>query len=99
MDYELIPLDEKDPAYDRTPFLNYARARRTDKEERDPLVGDWVHFWTGDACWAALVAKDELYSVWLSCVAPGETSWRPVREVPHSEDKVTLSWHWPCGGH
>lgn len=69
MDYELIPLDEKDPAYDRTPFLSYARARRTDKEERDAIVGDVVHFWTNShhGCRAAIVteahfAVDESYS-------------------------------------
>lgn len=98
MDYELIKPDEKD-AYDPAPFISYARARRTDKAERDPIVGDWVHFWTGEECWAALVTKDELATVRLSCVAPGETSWRPVRDVFHSETKAECSWHWPCGGH
>ncbi|WP_327719870.1 hypothetical protein OG381_34345 [Streptomyces sp. NBC_00490] len=99
MDYELIKPDEQD-RYDPAPFLNYARARRTDKDERDPDVGDWVHYWTGDECWAALVTRDDLFSVWLSCVAPGETSLRPVRDVPHIEGtKAQGSWHWPCGGH
>jgi hypothetical protein len=99
VDFELIKPDAQGK-YDPAPFLNYARARRTDKAERDPLIGDWVHFWTGDGCWAAVVTKDDLDTVWLSCIAPGETSWRPVRGVPHIEDgKAQGSWHWPCGGH
>lgn len=96
MDFELIKPDEQD----QTPFLNYARLRQTEKQDRDPLVGDWVHFWTGEACWPAVVTQDDLDTVWLSCIAPGETSWRPARDVPHIEDKAEgCSWHWPCGGH
>lgn len=94
MDYELIKTDGT------AGFLNYARARQLSKAERDPLVGDWVHFWTGEACWPAVVTRDDLNTVWLSCIAPGETSWRPVQDVPHIEDvKAQGSWHWPCGGH
>jgi hypothetical protein len=101
VDYELIPLDEKDPAYNRTPFLSYARARRTDKEERDPDVGDSVHFWdmVEARCRAAVVTQDDLRTVWLNYLMPGETSWRCVRDVPHDETKTGPSWHWPCGGH
>lgn len=97
MEYELIKDDERD-AYPVAPFLNYARARRTDKEERDPLVGDTVHFWNGEHCWVAVVTQDDLFSVWLSCMAPGETSLRPVRDVSHDESKAENTWHWPCGG-
>lgn len=98
MDYELIEPDSQDK-YDPAPFLSYARLRSTELAERDPDVGDTVHFWTGDACWAAVVTRDDLDTVSLSCIAPGETSWRPVRAVPHIEGtKAQGSWHWPCGG-
>lgn len=95
MDYQMI----NDDAYDVTPFLSYARQRSADRAERDPIVGDTVHFWDGERCLAAFVTQDDLYTVWLSCLAPGETSVRPVRDVRHDESKGTASWHWPCGGH
>ena len=100
MDYELIPLDEKDPAYNRTPFLNYARARRTDKEDRDPDVGDVVHFWdmVDAQCRAATVTQDDLTTVWLTYMIPGVPTPCCVREVPHDETKTGPGWHWPCGG-
>ena len=99
MDYELIKPDAQDK-YDSASFLNYARARRTDKEERDAVIGDSVHLWDAEACRAAIVTDDpELDSVWLSFLMPGETSWRPVKDVRHDETKGEMTWHWPCGGH
>ena len=98
MEYELIQSD-KDDAYDVAPFLSYARARSQDRAERDPIVGDTVHVWFGGACRAAIITQDDVDTWCVSFLMPGETSWRPAREVPHSEDRKGLSWHWPCGGH
>lgn len=99
MDYELIKPDAQDK-YDPAPFLNYARARRTDKEDRDPDIGDSVHFWdmVDARCLAATVTQDDLTTVWLTYLVPGEPFPRCVREVPHDETKTGPSWHWPCGG-
>lgn len=91
MEFELINPEQET-------FFSYAREQQRARAEQDPIVGDWVHFWTGETCWAAVVTQDDLHTVWLSCVAPGETSLRPVRDVEHDESKEQPSWHWPCGG-
>lgn len=100
MDYELIKPDEQD-AYDPAPFLNYARARRTDKDERDPLIGDVVHFWddTEARCRAAVVLEDDPMEdeVSLRVMAPHSPD-QDLCEVRHDETKTGPSWHWPCGG-
>lgn len=98
MDYELI---EPDETHDSGSFMSYARARRTDKQGRDPDVGDIVHFWdmVEARCRAATVTQDDLRTVWLSYLMPGEVSLRCVRDVAHDETKTGPSWHWPCGGH
>lgn len=89
MDYEISPEE------DRGSFISHARVRSAARLERDPIVGDTVHFWDETACRAAIVTQDDLDTVWLAHLMPGETSWRPVRDVPHSEAKDGLSWHWP----
>ena len=105
MHWEEIPLSETDPAYDRTPFLNYARARRTDKDERDPIVGDVVHFWDDVTakCMAATVVDtvwetDGQHSECLHVLDPDRAEARWLHAIPHSEPKKPLTWHWPCGG-
>lgn len=82
-------------AFDRKSFVSYARTRAAEQEERDPVVGDSVHFWDGVACRAAIVTQDDLDSVWLSFLMPGELTWRPVREVLHDEHKGENTYHWP----
>ncbi|OEJ24299.1 hypothetical protein AS594_07150 [Streptomyces agglomeratus] len=94
MEYELIEADGQDK-YDPAPFLSYARRQSVAKAERDPIVGDWVHFWNGERCWAGVVTQDDLDSVWLSCVPPGETSFQPIRDVAHDEGRGENTWHWP----
>lgn len=97
MDYELI---EPDQTHDAGAFISYARARRTDKQERDADVGDIVHFWDGECCSAALVLRDQWDSVCLSVVRPkAEGGTLEYGHVPHSEGKLHETWHWPCGGH
>lgn len=98
MDFELIPEDE---THDGGAFISYARTRATAKQERDPDVGDVVHFWDDvDArCRAATVTQDDLTTVWLHYLMPGEPTPRCVRDVAHSETKADGTWHWPCGGH
>lgn len=97
MDFQIIEPDEQDV----TPFLSYARTRRNERAEMDADVGDVVHFWdlVDARCRAAIVTQDDLNTVWLSYLMPGEISMRCVREVPHDETKGGPSWHWPCGGH
>jgi hypothetical protein len=102
VDYELIKPD-KDDAYDPAPFLNYARARRTDKEERDPNVGDIVHFWDDHRarCLAAIVTVDDLTTVSLTLFMPPGEEWGADRAVraKHDEGKGDINtFHWPCGG-
>jgi hypothetical protein len=100
VDYELIKPAELG-SYDPAPFLNYARARRTDKEERDPNVGDIVHFW-GDVearCRASIVLEDDPMEdeVSLRVMAPHAKD-QDLCGVSHSETKAEGTWHWPCGG-
>lgn len=91
MEFELIT--------DQDTWFSQSRALRAAKEERDAIVGDAVHLWDGMACRAAVVTDDpELDSLWVSFLMPGETSWRPVRDVRHDEAKGEMTWHWPCGG-
>jgi hypothetical protein len=105
VDFELIKPDAQ-AAYDPAPFLNYARARSTDKQERDPDVGDVVHFWDDDAakCMAATVT-DQIFesggqhSECLAVMDPVQQEIRWKHAIPHSEPKRLMSWHWPCGGH
>lgn len=99
MDYELIKPD-KDDAYDPAPFLNYARARRTDKEERDAIVGDAVHLWLGGGCHAAIVRNDDDLDTVSLIAFPREGDLPPAYRdgISHSEEKVYDTWHWPCGG-
>jgi hypothetical protein len=98
VDYELIKPDERD-AYDPAPFLNYARARRTDRQERDADVGDVVHFWTnsGHGCRAAVVTEvhfavdveytsaEDLYVLPNSTTGDGQPEL--ARLVVHNETK------------
>lgn len=103
MDYELIKPDEQD-AYDPAPFLSYARARSTDKQERDAGVGDTVHLWDDNAaeCRAAIVhglqevSFDEPPTADLFVLH--RSGHRDVLDVPHVEMKHHHTWHWPCGG-
>lgn len=97
MDYELIKPDE---THDSGAFLSYARGRQAAKQERDPDIGDTVHFWdmVEARCLAATVTQDDLHTVWLHYLVPGEPTPRCVRDVAHDETKTGPSWHWPCGG-
>lgn len=79
----------------RDAFMSHARKRAQEMAERDPAVGDIVHFWDGSACRAAIVTLDELFLTSLAFLMPGETSWRPVHEAEHDEDKGEYTWHWP----
>ena len=106
MDYELIEPDAQDK-YDPAPFFNYARARRTDKQDRDPDVGDAVHFWdmVDARCLAAIVGVvHETFGLSpgydLMTLAPtpeGRLAWDPRLSVVHDETKTGPGWHWPCG--
>lgn len=108
MDYELIKPDEKD-AYDPAPFLSYARARRTDKEERDPDIGDSVHFWdmVDAKCRAAVVGDldgpiggpDRADLMVIRFDLDKGMHWAQELDISHDETKTGPSWHWPCGGH
>ena len=96
MDYEVLEADATDAAS----FLSYARTRRSDKADRDADVGEAVHFWdmVDARCRAAVVTQDDLDTVQLTYLMPGEATLYPEREVPHDETKTGPSWHWPCGG-
>lgn len=99
MDYELIKPDEQD-AYDPAPFLTYARARRTDKQDRDAAVADVVHWWDGRDCKAAIVAgvNDPVLMEGPSydLMAVQNFEWWPKRYVSHDEAKTQPNtWHWP----
>lgn len=93
MEFELIKTGELGED-----FFSYARQRAVELAERDPVVGDTVHVWFEGACRAAIITQDDLDTWCVSFLMPGETSWRPVREVSHDETKGGMSWHWPCGG-
>jgi hypothetical protein len=99
VDFQIIEPEERD-AYPVAPFLSYARGRHTDRQERDPDVGDAVHLWdmVEARCRAAVVTQDDLDTVQLTYLMPGEASLYCEREVPHDETKGGPSWHWPCGG-
>lgn len=100
MEHEDLPFTEDDMT-DLGTFFSFARAQKAAKAEQDSGVGDLVHFWDFQAarCRAAIVTQDDLDTVWLNYLMPGEISWRCVSEVPHDENKDSPSWHWPCGGH
>lgn len=78
-------------------FFSFARAARKEATERDPVVGDTVHFWDGDACNAAIVTRDDLTSVCLTIFWPEGVAAETLRasEVEHDEAKGTDTWHWP----
>lgn len=99
MDYELIKPDAQDK-YDPAPFLNYARSRRTDKEDRDASVADLVHLWNG-RCYAALVVDESgrYDDPRVDLVLFTLDDHLPFSECPHDETRAqSHSWHWPCGG-
>lgn len=99
MDYELIKPDEND-AYDPAPFLNYARARRTDKEERDPDIGDTVHWWNGEKCMAAIVIEVGAWADSKETLTVLASGREPMQTYGlHDEARDEHTWHWPCGGH
>ncbi len=109
MDYELIKPDAQDK-YDPAPFLSYARLRQADKQERDPDIGDVVHFWdmVEARCRAAIVIAESQerinavtkevtgYFESLRIMYPGRPD--EDRGIVHDETKTGPSWHWPCGG-
>jgi hypothetical protein len=98
VEFQLIK-DEEGPVSTGDSFFSYARAQRAEKAERDPIVGDVVHYWDGESCAAAIVTRDDLESQVLAVLPPeGEILYRHMG-VAHSEDKSEGSWHWPCGGH
>lgn len=105
MDYELIKPDQDDK-YDPAPFFSYARLRSTELAERDPDVGDTVHFWDGYGCRAAVVGclNEELgeepsvdLAVLMLDMDQG-LRWQQEPRVQHAEGRDAASWHWPCGG-
>ena len=100
VDFQIIEPEEQD-AFPVAPFFSYARHQVSDKQSRDADVGDVVHFWdmVDARCRAAVVTQDDLDTVQISYLVPGETAFSCEREVPHDETKTMPSWHWPCGGH
>jgi hypothetical protein len=106
VDYELIKPDE---THDAGAFMSYARQRRTDKQQRDPDVGDTVHFWdmVDAKCRAAMVGdiNGPLGGPGLADLAvlnfdlDKGLHWGQELDVAHDETKTGPSWHWPCGGH
>lgn len=104
MEYELIEDDEQDQ-YPVAPFMSYARRRAPEFAERDPIVGDIVHWWSGEKCRAAMVLDDYFTGVpegsvppptYLRVFVPGDHS--PEVFCDHDEAKGESTWHWPCGG-
>jgi hypothetical protein len=92
MDYEISP-DE-----DRGSFISHARVRSAARTERDPLVGDMVHYWDPDvlACQAALVIAQDDFSPEISLTVfekAGGTA--TAHGVEHDEDRGEDTWHWP----
>lgn len=99
MDFQIIEPEERD-AFPVAPFLSYARQHTTALQNRDADVGDVVHFWdfVEARCRAAVVTQDDLTTVQISYLMPGEPALQCEREIPHDETKGGPSWHWPCGG-
>lgn len=102
MDYEEIPLSERHPGFDRTPFISYARRQAAAKADQMPGIGDTVHFWDGEAvkCRAATVADlifeaDGQYSACLGVIDPDEGRLVVLHAIPHNETRRGMSWHWP----
>ncbi|MFC5799111.1 hypothetical protein [Streptomyces formicae] len=99
MEFELI-----DP--EQQTFFSHARAQRAAKEERDPVIGDIVHFWDDGACRAALVLDTDGQALvdgkavqYLDCLRiMRPTKGDEERWCAHDETKAVRSWHWPCGG-
>lgn len=99
MEFELI--EEGDTT---APFMSYARRRAAERAERDPIVGDTVHYWhdQNGRCRAAVVVDvldtsfDEPCAVDLLGFQRDGTVGIP--DVPHAEEKHHHTFHWPCGG-
>lgn len=96
MEYELIEDDEQDQ-YDPAPFMSYARRRSQEFAQRDPIVGDIVHWWTGERCLAAIVLDMNLAYECVRVLTPASAD--QDMHCVHSEGKAEGTWHWPCGGH
>lgn len=104
MDYELIKPDADD-AYDPAPFLSYARRRAAELAERDPVVGDHVHYWDGERCVAAMVTELDwdasptiiAMPVWLTIFpSRGQLPGATVDPVSYDGGKAAgNTWHWP----
>lgn len=94
MDFELIR--GEGPVSMGDSFFREARARSQEMIERDPVVGDVVHFWDDTACRAAIVTYDGLDAVDLTVFHPaGEHVITRHANVGHDEAKARDTWHWP----
>jgi hypothetical protein len=86
---------------DRGSFISHARVRSAARTERDPLVGDIVHYWDDNAaaCRAALVfglqdvSFDEPPTADLYVFQ--RSGHRDALDVPHMEARHHHTWHWP----
>lgn len=101
MDYDLIKPDEGD-AYDPAPFISFARRQRADKAERDPDVGDVVHYvdFGVAGCLPAVVLKEHFAYTepTVDLLVHGHDRDFREREIDHDEGRGEGYWHWPCGG-
>ena len=91
MDYEL-------DSQNRDSFISHARVRSAARLERDPLIGDIVHYWDGDvlACQAAIVVSVDDFGPEISLtVFEKDGGTTAVHGVEHDEGREEDSWHWP----
>lgn len=92
MEFELIDPDQKH-------FLSYARKRAEEMRERDPIVGDVVHYMEeGDPeCLAAVVIKVhfDYDEVAVDLLIHGPISDYRERKVEYDEGRGNGYWHWP----
>jgi hypothetical protein len=95
VEFELIK-DGDGPVSMGDGFFREARVRSQEMQDRDPIVGDMVHFWDGSACRAAVVTQDDLDTVCLTAYMPdGPDPLVRHADVEHDEAKCEDTWHWP----
>lgn len=79
-------------------YLNFARIKREARAQRAPEVGDIVHFWNHDTCYAAMVMETESFGDGACVRVHVPHKAFEDYQSAHDEDKEFIeTWHWPCG--
>lgn len=93
----MITIPRHEGEDDARTYVNYARLRAQAKVNTPAGIGDIVHYWHDDACYAAIVTRDAALddSPDGLFVFSDLANMSGTVKARHSESKRRDTWHWP----